>query len=77
MACALTKETSPRTAETDQSRRTRETQPWLALSRRGDVSEDLLETEKVSKKSKCLNFPRLPGDVAETSPQPTETRVAT
>ena len=39
---------------------TRETKLWLALSRRGDVSETCWRL----KNRTCLNFPRLPGDPA-------------
>ena len=54
------------TAEIDWSvAATRETKTWLALSRRGDVSETCSWRLKKSPKNRtCLNFPRLPGDPA-------------
>ena len=48
------------------TRATRETKTWLALSRRGDVSETCwrLKNSPPPQNRTCLNFLRLPGDPA-------------
>ena len=65
MACALTKETSPRLPRLISRGDSGDQNMACALTSRRRL-RDLLETEKVSpqKNWTCLNFPRLPGDPA-------------
>ena len=64
MACALTKDTSPRLLRMISHGDSGDQNMACALTSQRRL-RDLLETEKVSPKNRtCLNFPRLPGDPA-------------